>query len=68
MGILSLAAMEKILKKAGAERVSKSAATEFESVLEEIGLMLARDAIEFAMHAGRKTVVGEDIKLAKKKI
>lgn len=68
MGNLSLAAMEKILKKAGAERVSKSASEEFSSVLEEIGSLLARDAVEFAHHAGRKTVVGEDIKLARKKI
>ena len=68
MGNLSLAAMEKMLKKAGAERVSKSAAEEFSSVLEEIGSLVARDAVEFARHAGRKTVVGEDIKLARKKV
>ena len=68
MGILSLSAMEKLLRKAGSERVSLSASKEFAAVLEDIALILGRDAVEYAKHAGRKTVVGEDIKLAKKKL
>ncbi len=67
MPILSLAAMEKLLRKAGSERVSKKAAVELSSVLEEIGVEISRDAAELAKHAGRKTVIGEDIKLARKK-
>jgi len=67
MNILSLSAMEKILRKAGAERVSESAKKEMTIVLEDIGTLLARDATEFSRHAGRKTVVGEDVRLAKKK-
>jgi len=68
MPTLSIAAMEKILKKAGSERVSKKAAVELSSVLEELGIQIGRDATELARHAGRKTVVGEDIKLARKKL
>lgn len=68
MTTLSIAAMEKILKKAGAERVSKTAASELSSVLEELGIQIGRDATELARHTGRKTVFGEDIKLARKKM
>ena len=67
MGFLSLLAMEKILRKSGAPRVSKSAAKELALVLEDVGDVLAKDSIEFARHAGRKTVVGNDVRLAKKK-
>lgn len=67
MGFLSLLGMEKILRKAGAPRVSKSAAKELSLVLEDIGDIIARDAVEFARHAGRKTVTGNDVRLAKKK-
>ncbi len=67
MSNISLSAMEKILRKAGAERVSKAAAEEFSAVLEEIGLLIARDAVEYSKHAGRKTILADDLKLAKKK-
>ena len=66
MPTLSVAAMEKILKKAGSERVSKRAAVELSKALEEIGIDIGRDAAEFAKHAGRKTVVDGDIRLARK--
>ena len=68
MPTLSIAAMEKILKKAGSERVSKTAALELSVVLEELGIQIGRDAAELAKHTGRKTVFGEDIKLARKKM
>jgi histone H3/H4 len=64
---LPLAPFERILKDAGAKRVSKSAMKEFAMVTEEIADDLARDAVKFAKHAGRKTIVGEDIRLAKRK-
>ncbi len=64
---LPLAPFERILKDAGAKRVSKTAMKEFAAVAEEIADDLARDAVKFAKHAGRKTVTGEDIRLAKRK-
>jgi len=66
-GELAVAAMHRICKKAGAERVSESAAFEMARVLEEIGIKIGKEAIDFAMHAGRKTVKAEDIKIAAKK-
>ena len=67
-GDLAIAAMHRICKKAGAERVSESAAKEMARVLEEIGLKIGREAIDFAMHAGRKTVKAEDIRIAARKV
>ncbi len=62
--ILPLAAMEKILKKAGAERVSDRAKVAFKDVLEEYAAGVAERAVRFANHAGRKTVKAGDVKLA----
>ncbi|MEW6042793.1 MAG: histone [Thermoproteota archaeon] len=63
---LGLSAMYRILKKAGAERVSDESADELRRVLEEIATTIAKSAVEMSNHAGRKTIRGEDIKLASK--
>ena len=67
MGEIPLAPVERILRKAGAHRVSKSAAKEFAIVLEDIASDLAAEAASLARHAGRKTVTEDDIKLAKRR-
>ena len=64
--MFALTAMEKIFKKAGAERVSLSAQQALRDVLEEKGRKIAIRAAKFALHAGRKTVKSSDIKLAGK--
>ena len=64
--LLPLAAMEKIMKKAGAERVSDKAKSALKSVLEDIGEKIASDAVKFSKHAGRNTVKATDVKLAAK--
>jgi histone H3/H4 len=56
-------AMHGICKKAGAERVSDPAATEVAKVLEGIGIKIAEGALDFTVHAGRKTVEGRNIKI-----
>jgi len=43
---ISLSAVHRICKKAGAERVSASASLELSKVLEELGLKIAKDALE----------------------
>ena len=65
---LSLAAMHRIIKKSGAERVSESGCQELARVLEEIGVRIGKEALEFTMYAGRKTMRGKDVKIAAKKI
>jgi len=64
--LLPLAAMEKILKQAGAERVSDKAKVALKNVVEEITEKIAVSAVTLASHAGRKTVKEDDIKLANK--
>jgi histone H3/H4 len=63
---LGLSAMYRILKKAGAERVSDESADELRRVLEEIADTIAKSAVDMSSHAGRKTIRGEDVKLASK--
>jgi len=64
---LPLAAMERILKKGEPSiRVSDPAKEELRTLLEEYGEKLARTAAKFALHAGRKTVKADDVKLAAK--
>ena len=64
---LQIAPMHRIIKKAGAERVSDEAANELRIVLEDVGLNIAKDALDFTKHTGRKTVKAEDIQIAAKK-
>ena len=63
---LGLSAMYRILKKSGAQRVSDESAVELRRVVEEIAEAIAKNAVEDANHAGRKTVKAEDVKLASK--
>lgn len=63
---LPLAAMEKLLKQGGAERVSEKAKAALKNAIEEIALEIASKSIKLAVHAGRKTVKAEDIRLAVK--
>lgn len=62
--ILPLAAMEKLLKKMGAERVSDPAKVAMREELEKISDGIGEKAVRFARHSGRKTVKAEDIRLA----
>ncbi|KYK36657.1 MAG: histone family protein [Theionarchaea archaeon] len=64
---LPLASVEKLIRKAGAYRVSVTASKELASHLEDVAVEIAREAITLAEHAGRKTVKAEDIKLALKR-
>lgn len=64
--LLPLAAMEKILKQCGAERVSDKAKAALKSAMEDIATEISQRAIKFANHAGRKTVKAGDIQLASK--
>ena len=63
---LGLSAMYRILKKAGAERVSDESADELRRIIEDIAEDIAKNAVDMASHAGRKTIKAEDVKLASK--
>jgi len=65
---LAVAPMHRLCKKAGAERVSEAAAKELAKALEQVGTKIAKEALDFAMHAGRKTIKAEDIEIAARKV
>ncbi len=64
--ILPLAAMEKLLKKSGAERVSDPAKIALREELEKISDSICEKAVRFSKHSKRKTIKPEDIRLAVK--
>lgn len=66
MAELPVAPIKRILKNAGAGRVSDEAALELANVLEEIGEEISVKANKLAKHAGRKTIKAEDVVLAAK--
>lgn len=58
------APIERIIRKAGAERVSEDAVEELRRAVEEVGDEVAQDAINLADHANRNTVKKEDVEMA----
>jgi len=65
---LPLAPLERILKKAGAKRVSKEALREFSSVLSDYVYDISAEAAALAKHAGRKTIIDKDVKMVRKRL
>jgi len=66
--ILSKAPIDKIIRKAGAERVGEGAIKAMAEYLEDFGISVAKEAAALAKHAGRKTIRAEDITLALERI
>jgi DNA-binding protein len=66
--VIALAPMRRLCEKAGADRVSDAAAQELAKVLEEIGTKIAKEALDYAVYAGRKTIKMKDIEIAIKKV
>jgi len=64
MAEIPIAPVTRIVRNAGAERVSEEASAELVRLLEEYCNEIAKKAVTLAKHAGRKTVKEEDIKKA----
>ena len=68
MTIIPYAPVERLIRSAGANRVSETAGVALAEILEEYGLEIAEEAVVLAEHAKRKTVKAEDIKLAMERL
>ncbi len=64
--IIPVAPVDRLIRKAGAGRVSDKGAERLAQILEEIGENLAKRAYELTEHAGRKTITEKDMDLAYK--
>ena len=62
--VLSSPPVDRLIRRGGAERVSKAAARELAKFLEEHAVKIARSALEYAYEDNRKTVRKEDIEKA----
>ncbi|MFW9994962.1 MAG: histone [Candidatus Odinarchaeota archaeon] len=63
-GNFANARVEKLIRSAGAQRVSADAVDRMNEILTDYGTTIAKYAVEIARHSGRKTVKENDIKLA----
>lgn len=61
---LSDSVARRMLKDAGAARVSKDAVKEFKKYADRASFDVAQKAVKLACHAGRKTVDVSDVRLA----
>ncbi len=60
---IPIAAIERVARNAGVDRISAEALKELQDTLEDIALEIAREAAVAAKHAGRKTITAEDVYL-----
>jgi histone H3/H4 len=61
---LPKAAVERIIRNAGAERVSEEAVEELREAIVDLGEEIASDSAEYADYADRNTVTEDDIEMA----
>lgn len=66
MPYFTFAPIKKLFKKAGAKRVSDKAAEELIKIMEDETKKLLMQSKRLSEHAGRRTVMKEDVKSAKK--
>ena len=66
-GSFANAKVEKLIRDAGAQRVSADAVAKMNEVLTEYGMKVAKYAVEIAKHGDRKTVKEQDVVLASQK-
>ena len=59
--MLPLAAIERVVRKAGVKRISQDALKEIQRYIDELGEELVFDIAEITRHTKRKTIKKEDV-------
>ncbi len=62
--LLPLASIERLARKAGAERISSDALLAIEEILEDYAKRVAEGSVKYARYAKRSTIKREDIDLS----
>jgi histone H3/H4 len=62
------ASVLEVMKSAGAKRVSEDAVEYLTTLLIKIAREISKEAVKLAKHARRKTVMKEDVELAKERV
>lgn len=68
MSKIPIATVERMMREAGANRVSKEASIALAEYIKQLTRSLAIEAGEFADHFGRRTITEKDVNLAKKRL
>jgi histone H3/H4 len=68
MSEISKAPIARLLSQAGGDRISAEAVDEMVKYTEEYVLKVGAEASKLCVHAGRKTVKADDIKLAAERL
>ena len=55
---------DRLLRQAGASRLSFEASKELRDVLEDLAIIISKKAIELVNHRGQQTITKEDVRLA----
>ena len=56
-----------LARKAGIKRITADAVEELRDAVDEYGMAIAERAVKLSRHANRRTVMGEDVRLAARK-
>ena len=67
VGGFANARIEKLIRDAGAQRVSADAIERMNEILTDEGMSIAKYAVDLSRHSGRKTVKEGDVRLAAEK-
>lgn len=65
MSSIPLSALENLMKEKGAQRVSEDSKEELKKILEAYLYDLSIKSSKIAAHAGRKTITGADLLIAR---
>ena len=60
--------VRRLLKRAGAKRISDKAAEELAKILEDRAKAIIKTAKQLSEHSGRRTVLRRDVKMAKRHV